>query len=71
MFANLLNNAAKYTEPGGQIWLQARYEGQEAIVSVRDNGIGLAPEMLPVVFHMFMQVDRSRPTARMADWKLD
>jgi signal transduction histidine kinase len=59
VFANLLNNAAKYTDPGGQIWLTAKRDGDEAVVSVRDNGIGLSPEMLPVVFDMFMQADRS------------
>jgi PAS domain S-box-containing protein len=64
VFANLLNNAAKYTEPGGQIWLTARREAGEAVVSVRDNGIGLSAEMLPVVFDMFMQVDRSTDRAQ-------
>jgi CheY-like chemotaxis protein/two-component sensor histidine kinase len=64
VFSNLLNNAAKYTEPGGQIWLQARPEGREVVVSVRDTGIGLAPEELPVVFDMFMQVDRSTNRAQ-------
>jgi signal transduction histidine kinase len=59
VFSNLLNNAAKYTEPGGQVWLQAKRDRKEVIVSVRDTGIGLAPEELPVVFDMFMQVDRS------------
>jgi signal transduction histidine kinase len=59
VFSNLLNNAAKYTEPGGQIWLHAKREESEAVVSVRDNGIGLSQDKLPVVFDMFMQVDRS------------
>jgi signal transduction histidine kinase len=59
VFSNLLNNAAKYTEPGGQIWVAAKQESDQIIVSVRDNGIGLSPEMLPVVFDMFMQADRS------------
>jgi signal transduction histidine kinase len=59
VFSNLLNNAAKYTEPGGQIWLTAKQERNEVIVSVKDNGIGLSPETLQVVFDMFMQVDRS------------
>ncbi|AMV36190.1 PAS domain S-box protein [Planctomyces sp. SH-PL62] len=57
--ANLLNNAAKYTEPGGRIGLAARREGDEAVVTVRDTGIGLAPEMLSKVFDMFTQVDGS------------
>jgi signal transduction histidine kinase len=59
VFANLLNNAAKYTDRGGQIWLTARCEGNEAIVSVRDNGIGISAPMLPLVFDMFMQADRT------------
>jgi CheY-like chemotaxis protein len=56
VIANLLNNAAKYTEPGGQIWLCARPEGSEAVVSVRDNGRGIPQEMLARVFDMFTQV---------------
>jgi signal transduction histidine kinase/CheY-like chemotaxis protein len=59
VFSNLLNNAAKYTETGGQIWLTARRDGGEAVVSVRDNGIGLSADVLPIVFDMFMQADRS------------
>jgi PAS domain S-box-containing protein len=57
--SNLLNNAAKYTDQGGQIWLSARREGAEAFISVRDNGLGIPPEMLPRVFDMFAQVDRT------------
>jgi PAS domain S-box-containing protein len=56
VIGNLLNNAAKYTEPGGQIWLTAEQAGEEAIIRVRDTGIGIAPEMLPRIFEMFMQV---------------
>jgi signal transduction histidine kinase len=59
VFANLLNNAAKYTNPGGRITVSTRHEGSEAIVSVKDNGIGIAPALLGQVFDMFMQVDRS------------
>jgi PAS domain S-box-containing protein len=59
VFANLLNNAAKYTDPGGRIEVSARREGAEAVVSVRDSGIGIAPEKLPLLFRMFAQVDRS------------
>jgi PAS domain S-box-containing protein len=57
--ANLLNNAAKYTEPGGQIWLTARPNGGEAVISIRDTGMGIPPEMLARIFDMFMQVDRT------------
>ena len=57
--ANLLNNAAKYTDRGGRIALTADREGDEAVVRVRDNGIGLSAEMLPRVFDLFAQEDRS------------
>ena len=59
VFLNLLNNAAKYTKRGGQIWLTANREGSDAIVSVRDNGVGIPGDMLPRIFDMFTQVDRS------------
>jgi len=55
VFANLLNNAAKYSEPGGAIWLTARREDADVVVSVRDAGIGIAHDMLPRVFEMFAQ----------------
>jgi len=61
VFANLLNNAAKFTEPGGQIWFEARREGNDAVVKVRDNGIGIRPEMLDVIFNLFAQADRTLP----------
>ncbi len=57
--ANLLNNSAKYTDPGGRIALEAAREGDEAVIWLRDNGIGLSPEMLPRVFDLFAQEDRS------------
>jgi PAS domain S-box-containing protein len=56
--ANLLNNAAKYTDAGGQIWLTVRREGDRVMISVRDTGTGIPPEMLPRVFELFTQVDR-------------
>lgn len=59
VFANLISNAAKYTDVGGHIWIDARREGPEAVVSVRDDGIGIAPEHLTSVFDMFTQVNRS------------
>jgi PAS domain S-box-containing protein len=62
--ANLLNNAAKYTDPGGRIVLSAYREGGEAVVRVRDNGIGLSTEMLPRVFDLFAQEDRSLDRAQ-------
>jgi PAS domain S-box-containing protein len=57
VFANLLNNAAKYTEAGGLIELIAERRGEEAVVSVRDNGAGVPPEMLSRLFEIFTQVD--------------
>jgi signal transduction histidine kinase/DNA-binding response OmpR family regulator len=55
VLANLLNNAAKYTEPGGLIRLWAEVAGREVAVHVRDTGIGIAPHMLGRVFDLFMQ----------------
>jgi PAS domain S-box-containing protein len=59
VISNLLNNAAKYTSQNGQIWLVARPEGNEVVLSVRDNGMGIAPEHLPRIFEMFSQVTPS------------
>ena len=56
---NLLTNAAKYTESGGRIELNACLERGHAIIRVRDNGVGIAPELLPRVFELFTQGDRS------------
>ncbi len=56
---NLLNNAAKYTEQGGRIWLTAKREGEHVVIRVKDTGIGIIKEMLPRIFQMFTQVDQS------------
>ncbi len=56
VFANLLNNAARYTEPRGRIDVRLECLADECVVSVRDNGIGIAPESLPHIFRMFAQV---------------
>ena len=56
---NLLANATKYMDPGGHIWLTARQEGEEAVLRVRDMGVGIAPEILPRVFDLFTQSERS------------
>ena len=56
---NLLNNAAKYTEEGGQIWLTAQQEGEEVVLRVRDTGVGITPELLPRIFDLFTQADRT------------
>jgi len=55
IMVNLLNNAAKYTEPGGQIWFSAEREGSDAVLRIRDTGIGIRPELLPHVFELFTQ----------------
>ena len=59
VFANLLNNAAKYTEPGGRIRLGIERQGSEVVVRVEDSGVGIPAHMLSRVFDMFTQVDRS------------
>ncbi len=61
---NLLTNAAKYTEPGGRIWLTADRDGDMAVLRVRDNGIGIAPPMLPRIFELFVQVDHAAMRAQ-------
>jgi PAS domain S-box-containing protein len=55
---NLITNAAKYTEPGGRIEVTVQREGEQAVLRVRDNGIGIAPEMLSRVFDLFAQAHR-------------
>ncbi|WP_246522719.1 ATP-binding protein [Gemmata palustris] len=59
VLANLLNNAAKYTPPGGRIELSAEPRGADAVVRVTDNGLGIPTEMLPKIFEMFTQVGSS------------
>jgi signal transduction histidine kinase len=56
---NILTNAAKYTDPGGKIELQTRAEGDYALVEVSDNGTGISPDLLPRVFELFVQGDRT------------
>jgi signal transduction histidine kinase/CheY-like chemotaxis protein/PAS domain-containing protein len=62
--ANLLTNAARYTNEGGCIWIRAVRDGKDLVLSVRDNGIGMTPELLPRVFDLFTQgprtIDRSQ-----------
>jgi signal transduction histidine kinase/GAF domain-containing protein/ActR/RegA family two-component response regulator len=57
--ANLLTNAAKYTEPGGSVTITAEREDRTACIRVRDSGIGIEPEILPKVFDLFVQARRS------------
>src|SRR5690349_13716649 len=59
ILVNLLTNAAKYTEPGGKIWLMARHEGDAIVFTVRDTGVGIPPERLPEMFELFAQGDRT------------
>jgi PAS domain S-box-containing protein len=56
---NLLTNAAKYTDLGGRLWLTVHQEGEEAVLRVRDTGVGIAPEILPRIFDLFTQAERS------------
>ncbi|MDP2817606.1 MAG: ATP-binding protein [Polaromonas sp.] len=56
---NLLTNAAKYTDEGGRIGLTVEREGDTAVLRVRDTGIGIAPELLPRIFDLFTQAERS------------
>jgi CheY-like chemotaxis protein/two-component sensor histidine kinase len=56
---NLLNNAAKYTPEGGHVWVQARREGGQAVVRVRDDGVGMTADLVSNVFDIFVQGDRS------------
>jgi CheY-like chemotaxis protein len=61
---NLLTNAAKYTDPGGRIWLTVQQEGDKAVLRLRDTGVGIAPEVLPRIFELFTQAERSLDRAQ-------
>jgi PAS domain S-box-containing protein len=56
---NLLNNAAKYTPEGGNIWVEAFSDGRDAVVRIRDSGVGIAPQLLERVFDLFTQGERT------------
>lgn len=64
VIGNLLTNAAKYTPHGGMINLAVERDGDDAVISVTDNGIGIPPESLEAVFDMFSQVGRNMPHAQ-------
>ncbi len=64
IFVNILNNAAKYTPNGGQIELNAERDGDELVVRVRDNGLGIQSEFIPDIFEMFMQVGQTGERAQ-------
>jgi signal transduction histidine kinase len=59
VFGNLLNNAAKFSEPKGRIALSVERQRSDVLVRVRDQGIGIAPEMLPKIFDLFSQLQPS------------
>jgi PAS domain S-box-containing protein len=61
---NLLNNACKFTDSGGHVWLTVEQDRTQAVIRVRDNGIGIAAEQLPRLFEMFMQLDTSQERSR-------
>jgi PAS domain S-box-containing protein len=64
VLSNLLNNAAKYTPEGGRIKLSAALAGSELLIKVADNGIGIAQELLPKLFDMFVQADQTLSRSR-------
>lgn len=64
VIGNLLTNAAKYTDKGGEITLSASREGPSVVVKVRDNGVGISPETLPHVFSLFTQADSTLDRAQ-------
>jgi len=59
VLSNVLNNAAKYTPAGGQITLRVLASVDQVVVTVRDNGIGIEPEVLPYIFELFTQAERT------------
>jgi PAS domain S-box-containing protein len=64
VIGNLLANSAKYTEANGHIWVTAERDGDEAVLQVRDDGIGIASDMLPHIFELFVQADHSSSKAQ-------
>jgi CheY-like chemotaxis protein len=59
VISNILNNAAKYTAPGGRLTLSVEVDEQHVQVGVRDNGVGIAPDILPYIFDLFTQAERT------------
>jgi signal transduction histidine kinase len=64
VMANLMANAARYTDPGGRVRVAVRCEGEDAVIEVADNGRGIAPSSLPRIFDPFVQIDRSADAAQ-------
>lgn len=59
MMGNLLNNALKFTNENGVVWVTLRTEEDNAVISIKDNGIGMSPEILPYLFSPFTQADKT------------
>ena len=64
VLSNLLNNASKYTPAGGRIEITVSSDARELLITVQDNGIGIAPELLPQIFEMFVQSPSALPHAQ-------
>jgi PAS domain S-box-containing protein len=64
VLVNLLTNAAKFTDEGGQIWLTVELDGQSCALRVRDTGVGIAPDVLPHIFDLFTQGERLKTRSR-------
>ena len=62
--SNILANATKYTEPGGEIWVRTRGDRDSAFIEISDTGAGIPPELLPQVFDLFVQSDRTLDRAQ-------
>jgi signal transduction histidine kinase len=63
VFSNLLNNACKFMQPGGKIWLSAKSQGKDVVVSIRDSGVGIPADKLASIFEMFSQVENVQDRA--------
>jgi signal transduction histidine kinase len=61
VFINLLANASRYTDTGGELVISMHVQANQAVVAVRDSGIGIAPEILPHIFELFRQADQGAP----------
>ena len=59
VLTNVATNAVKYTKPGGRIRVALRADGNDAVLSVEDSGVGISPEALPSIFDMYVQADRT------------